>query len=41
MQISLVGQILCGGEGEARSDDAFDSGVVGEIEEHRGPLHSS
>lgn len=37
--LALVGEELCGGEGEARRDDALDGGVVGEVQEQADVLH--
>lgn len=39
MLLALVGEELCGGEGEARRDDALDGGVVGEVQEQADVLH--
>lgn len=36
--LPLVGQVLGGGEREARRDDALDGGVVRQVEEEDGAL---
>lgn len=41
MQVALVGEVLGGGEGQTRRDDALDRRVVGEVEEQRRPLHGT
>ncbi|KAI0564002.1 hypothetical protein FGB62_31g125 [Gracilaria domingensis] len=38
---ALVREVLGGGEGEARRDDTFDGGVVGQVEEERDLAHGA
>lgn len=39
MEFFFIGKIFCGCEGQTRSDDTFDSGVVSQVKEKYDTLH--